>query len=117
MGRGGARRFRTRHAQRDTYVQLHVERASPRHLSRWRFTEFALSEPRISCELIADGHHVSDDVDENVVSRKRPAWNLSRNGCNRGRWAAEWIAVLAFWEGLHRGRWRLFTCRPLSACR
>jgi len=34
--------------------------------------EFALSEPRINCELIADGHHVSDTLIEMLYRAKGP---------------------------------------------
>src|SRR5256714_14600516 len=117
VGRGGGRRFRTWHAQRHPHFQLHVERTSPRHLSRWRFTGVRLK--RTADRLRTDRRWSArfGDADENVVSRKRPRRDLSRNGCKRWRGAAEWIALLAFWEGLASGRWRLATCRPLGACR
>src|SRR6266436_641890 len=55
--------------------------------------EFALSEPEISCELIADVH-------ENVISRESPGRNLSRDRCNCGRRTAGWLALFAVWQRL-----------------
>jgi N-acetylglucosamine-6-phosphate deacetylase len=36
--------------------------------------EFALSEPQISCELIADGHHVSPTLMKMLYRAKGPGW-------------------------------------------
>jgi len=72
MGRGGARRFRTRHAQRDTSFNC---MSSARRRGIYRvggLLEFALSEPRISCELIADGHHVSETLMKMLYRAKGP---------------------------------------------
>ena len=41
--------------------------------------EFALSEPDISCELIADGHHVSPTLMKMLYRAKGRTRNLSRD--------------------------------------
>src|SRR5947208_16814235 len=112
MVRGGTTRFRPWHAQRNTYVQLHVERASAWHLSRWRFAGVCVK--RTADQLRTDRRRSPRfrNFDEDVVSRERPQRDLSRNRCNRRRWIAERIAVRTFWAGLSRTRWSLFAFRP-----
>src|SRR5215470_3841823 len=110
MGRGGTRSFYPWYAQRHAYFQLHVERASPWHLSRWRLTRIRVK--RAADQLRTDRRRSSRfrDFDENAVSRKRGGRDLSHNRCDsRGR-VAKRIAFLTFWEGLRDRRWCLFAC-------
>ena len=57
--------------------------------------EFALSEPEIMCELIADGHHVSTTLMKMLYRAKGSARNLSGDGCHRRRRFAERVALHA----------------------
>jgi len=58
-------------AERYTHLQLHVEHASPRDRSGAGLLEFAMSEPGIICELIADGHHVSPTLMKMLYRAKK----------------------------------------------
>ena len=66
--------------------------------------EFALSEPDMSCELIADGHHVSPTLMKMLYRAKGATRNLSSDRRNRWRGIAGRIAVRALRQGLHRGK-------------
>ncbi len=50
--------------------------------------EFALSEPRDQLRTDRRWSPRFRNVDDDVVPRKRTAWDLSGNGCNRRRWIA-----------------------------
>src|SRR6266404_8038262 len=57
--------------------------------------EFALSEPQISCELIADGHHVSPTLMKMLYRAKGPGGICLVTDATAG---AGWLALFAVWQ-------------------